>query len=300
MDIEVDFSKLKALKEEMGADEAKYPPQEMSRLDDLEDVQIGVISQIEQEDLIDGVLEIDVFKLDIQGEVFAYKGEQLVIHIYETRKELDYVKDDPQNNVRFHLTDCKTIDLMKRKNRFERYIGSQNRNGEFKVNVYIDENRKNTESIEITTRLMTCKNCLDKLNYNSYNDSIKYDKNQTWTEFNINDYFDEYNTYFQQEPLHTCATVPIDDYPENWLEISRNQREARGWTCEDCRINLSRHMNLLHTHHINHVKGDVNPYNLKVLCAVCHSQQPNHKHMSVAKDVNSLITRLRREQRISK
>ena len=152
MDIEVDFSKLKALIEEMGADEATHPPPNMLRLDDLQDVQIGVISQIEQEDLIAGELEIDVFKLDIQGEVFAYKGEQLVIHIYETRKELDYVKDDPENNVRFHLTDCQTIDRMKSNNRFERYIGSQNRNGEFKVNVYIDENSNETVAAFTTRR----------------------------------------------------------------------------------------------------------------------------------------------------
>lgn len=296
MDIEVDFSKLKALIEEMGADEATHPPPNMSRLDDLQDVHIGVISQIEQEDLIAGELEIDVFKLDIQGDVFAYKGEQLVIHIYETRNELDYVKDDPENNVRFHLTDCQTIDRMKSNNRFERYIGSQNRNGEFKVNVYIDENRKRAESIEITTRLMSCKHCLDQLNYNNYSYSTRYDKNQTWTEFKLNDFFDEYDTFFQQEPLHTCATVPIDDYPENWLEISRKLRQEKGWDCEDCGVNLSRHMNLLHTHHINHVLGDVNPQNLKVLCVDCHSQQPNHDHMPVAEDVILLIRRLRREQ----
>ena len=200
--------------------------------------------------------------------------------------------------MRIHLTDCRTIDSMKRRNRFERYIGSQNRDGEFKVNVYIDENRNQAESTEITTKLMTCKNCLDEINYNNYSDSNRSDRNQIWSEFNLNDYFDKFSTYFREVPIHTCATIPLDDYPEDWSEISRNLREERGYTCEECGLNLSRHMYYLHTHHIDHVLHNVNPQNLKALCIICHSNKPGHESMHVSDVVRSIITRLRLEQGI--
>ena len=54
MEIKVDFAELERLREEMGADEATHPPPEVTRLDVLQDVHIGIIPQIEQEKLFAG------------------------------------------------------------------------------------------------------------------------------------------------------------------------------------------------------------------------------------------------------
>ena len=64
-------------------------------------------------------LEIDISQLEIVGGVYSFKGEQLVVYIYHTFLEKGYVENDPDNNVRFHLKDCRTIEKMREKNRYE-------------------------------------------------------------------------------------------------------------------------------------------------------------------------------------
>jgi hypothetical protein len=44
-------------------------------------------------------------------------------------------------------------------------------------------------------------------------------------------------------------------------------------------INLEKHKDLLHTHHITHTKSNSDDSNLQALCALCHSKHPNHSHI---------------------
>ena len=48
-------------------------------------------------------LEIDISKLEIVGGVYSYKGEQLVVYIYETRDEKDYIFEYPEKSKDFIL-----------------------------------------------------------------------------------------------------------------------------------------------------------------------------------------------------
>ena len=61
--------------------------------------------------------------------------------------------------------------------------------------------------------------------------------------------------------------------------MTRAYRASKGWCCEECGVDLSEYQEFLHTHHVNGIKYDVRPDNLKALCILCHSKQPNHRHL---------------------
>ena len=125
MKIDFDFSELEELRIIMGADVAQFS---------IDRKNMNEISNVSFE--LNKGLEIDISQLEIVGGVYSFKGEQLVVHIYDTYKEKEYVFNAPENNVRFHLKDCKTIEMMRENNRFEtRYIGTNNTDGKFGVRV---------------------------------------------------------------------------------------------------------------------------------------------------------------------
>ena len=138
MKIDFGFPKLEELRQIMVADLIPFS---------IDSRNLREISDISFE--LNKGLEIDISQLEIVGGVYSFKGEQLVVHIYETYKEKEYVFNAPENNVRFHLKDCKTIEKMKENNRFKtRYIGTNNTDGKFRVSVYVySDNFRNNEEI---------------------------------------------------------------------------------------------------------------------------------------------------------
>ncbi len=282
MKINFNFSELENLRKLMGAELAHFS---------VDREYMNEISNVSFE--LNKGLEIDISQLEIVGGVYSFKGEQLVVYIYHTFHEKEYVENDPDKNVRFHLKDCKTIEMMREKNRFEtRYIGSNNTDGNFRVSVYSDKLRKSEE--EIKTNLRVCKNCLNELNYKGY----KFNNAEVWKTFNLKEFFDHYKTFFKDKPKYNCENVPKNEYPENWQEISRKIRRERKWECQDCGLNLERHQNLLHVHHRNHSKFDCRLENLEVVCINCHSKKPGHQNMHVSENQLDLINTLRNEQNI--
>jgi hypothetical protein len=283
MKINYDFSELEILRQIMGADMANFS------IDTENTRETRSISF----ELKKG-LEIDISQLDIVGGVYSFKGEQLVVHIYETRKEKGSVIDAPENNVRFHLTECQTIEKMRKNNRFEcRYIGTNNTDSNFKVSVISDNSRNNEEEIE--TNLKVCMNCLKELNYKGYNNN-----RDVWQSFNLNEFFDHYKTHFKEKPKYSCENMPKNNYPDNWQEISRKMRIQKGWNCETCTINLEEHKQLLHVHHKNHAKFDCSSKNLEVVCIDCHSKKPGHNNMYISNDQMKVIRDLRDTKKIEK
>lgn len=81
------------------------------------------------------------------------------------------------------------------------------------------------------------------------------------------------------------------NYVTEWESISQSLRESHSWTCQECNVRLSQGnlKQYLHVHHINHVKDDNVPSNLKVLCVRCHAEQPGHDHMKSQMDYANFI-----------
>ncbi len=76
------------------------------------------------------------------------------------------------------------------------------------------------------------------------------------------------------------------EYTEDWRQVSREYRKSKGWTCEGCGVNLSRHRRLLHAHHQSMDKSDNSPANLRAYCVICHSEQPHHDKLRVSIRIN--------------
>lgn len=73
-------------------------------------------------------------------------------------------------------------------------------------------------------------------------------------------------------------------YTRDWASVSRKYKEARGWRCEECYVNLfdKRHRRLLHVHHRDNDPKNNYSWNLIALCVICHSERPGAGHKRLA------------------
>ena len=94
-----------------------------------------------------------------------------------------------------------------------------------------------------------------------------------------------------QAPCRAASLTPApasdkkpweSEYTADWRQVSREYRKSKGWTCEGCGVNLSRHRRLLHAHHYSMDKSDNSPANLRAYCVICHSEQPHHDKLRVS------------------
>lgn len=70
---------------------------------------------------------------------------------------------------------------------------------------------------------------------------------------------------------------PVNDYTQDWDNISATYRKKQRYICQNCGVDLSSERRLLHVHHKNRDKGDNREKNLIALCASCHKMQPYHE-----------------------
>ncbi len=63
---------------------------------------------------------------------------------------------------------------------------------------------------------------------------------------------------------------PLNQYSDDWTAISKEYRATVGWRCENCDKDFWERPDLLHTHHIDHCKGNNAEWNLQAFCKPCH------------------------------
>lgn len=286
MKLKNDFPELKSLKERMKAKDSDWRPG-VNSLDPLEEL---------RRELEEGK-EIPPSDVETSnGGLLSYKGEQVVLYIKNTRLSRYVVENEPENSRRFHLTDCKTLDLMRDHGRFEEhYVATNRKTGIFSV-TSTDPDTQEVEELEAT--LLVCKNCLRNLNWGGYEQASRAQRETIWSEFSMEDFFAEYATFFRQKPIHTDQTAPIGGYVKEWSALSRKIRAERNWTCEgdDCGVQLEDHKSLLHCHHKNgNIRNNARS-NIVVLCKLCHSQQPLHSRVKPTSRERLIIENKRRQR----
>lgn len=283
MKLDLSFPELETLVWQMGAKPIRWtssgsaPPvdfgkrlgQKMFEIDDLETVTVGA------------------------SGVLTYDGRVVIVYIKDVQCTAYTATKQPHLTKRFHVADCTTLQNMRRQNRYSRYVATNSTSGSFRVDVFTDDARSGTK--EIDARLLVCKNCLLELNYMDYRMKSAKGRDSIWQNFDVGEFLQKYDTSVAVMPAHGVDDYPGSSYAPSWKQTSKDIRALRGYRCEHCGVRLSEYRPALHVHHRNGIKGDERPSNLAVLCAICHSEQPAHRHMYVDPDISEII-RLERER----
>ncbi|WP_349616552.1 HNH endonuclease [Azotobacter salinestris] len=276
MRIKVDFSELKHLAQQISTASADFT----LKSSDSE------FRPIDKE--LDEGLEVDIDAVEIEGGLLSYHGRQVLLYIKDHGNNFDAAVADPQKGRRFHVAHCSTLEDMRQKNRFQRFVATNRVTGLFEI----EGTSGWGGSQKADVALKVCMNCLSKLNYMGSSDYQK--KRKVFQEFSLQKFFSDYSSCFLYMPKSWAESTNIG-YTSDWEETSKATRKKAGYICSECGIDLSNHPRLCHVHHRNGVKYDNSPENLQVLCADCHRRQPYHEGMFVRHTEMQIITHLRRQ-----
>jgi hypothetical protein len=232
-------------------------------------------------------LDISVDELVILPDgTLAYKNSRVILYIRDVN-----VYGNQQIQPRFHLSNCTTLQQMRQRKRFDRYVVSTRTDGCFNINI-IDGNRTRMELYDLSV----CQNCLNLLSFDGFmmrwsqQERIDFVKR-----FKIDRFFDKYpKSLHIQPPNYNSDNAPLNTYSEDFKTISQNVRNASGWYCQRCGVNLSAPTNRkwLHVHHINGLKHDNSSVNLEAICIGCHAEKPNHGHIKNNTDYKEFLITL--------
>jgi len=219
-------------------------------IDDLEDIQIH------------------------EDTTLTFHGYRVLVYIRD-----QYVRQDGlQPPYRYHVSDCKTLQNMRKKKRFGRYVATNRKDGLFMVNYFhLGANEPIEEGAQ--RELHVCMNCLDALNWNHYTDKSFTQKRVIWRSFSPATFFEIYQTKISVLPSYNEFDAPLNQYVEGWDALSKHAKVSRNWICEECTIDLTAHREFLHTHHVDGNKANNLRSNMAVLCIRCHAKQPDHQHL---------------------
>jgi len=229
-------------------------------------------------------LEVD--KAEIRTHLdgtLTFKGQRVLVHIRDVTNIRGH-----QYMPRFHLANCTTLIEMRSNGRFSRYVVHDKDDGIFYIRLENSPIR--------AERLLVCQNCLDKLSWEGFNrDKPQTERQSIVAGFSIRRFFDRYpRSLHITVPEYTSQTAPLNEYPENWEEISKELRRQLRYQCQSCKIELGEaHKRFLHVHHVNGLRNDCRLENLSCLCIRCHANQPMHDQLKESTDYLEFIAKFK-------
>ncbi len=274
------FEPLNALRRMMGAELGVFVPVTNPHRLTVEEIEQLARSGIE--------VPLDQVRVLDDGTL-AYKDSRVVLYIRDVAQYRHHVMTE-QDMPRFHVSDCKTLQEMRDSHRFERYVVATRDDGQFELNI----KQSNSGNYKRTTEpLRVCQNCLAKIGWEAFDYWMPPSrKKEIVRAFTLYDFFKRYGkTLIIKSPSYTADDAPLNDYTSDFKEVADRIKQQRGYRCDGgkCRLDLSKHPRFLHAHHINGIKSDNHPHNIRVLCIGCHAEEPSHGHMKSLPEYREFI-----------
>lgn len=214
----------------------------------------------------------DEVKVDTDG-TFLYKRQNVVLYIRNAKYYIDNWSKLPK----YHIVDCKTLNLKGRKQYSHQYL--REGIGRPEIGLFTLNLSDNPQQEELKKeKLEVCENCLEKL-------ELKYRENGETklvfetNQFPLSDWFDAIDDGY--EPLLIDRIESKGNYYiAAWKFLSWVCRKNANWQCQQCTIDLGAERydrRFLHAHHTRGTR-----YNkledLMALCIGCHAKQDGEKH----------------------
>jgi len=255
----------------------------------------GRLTEDEIERLVspDG-LDIESGDLTVLNDhTLAFKGRRVLLYI----RDVPIYGNQRDVSPKFHIANCRTLVQMKEQNRFNRYVVSQNTSGVFLVHVI-----EKTVVDKRKMRLLVCQNCLSKLAFEGFDDTLGGpERKARVSAFTLDKFFTTYpRSLHPKNPQFNSDNAPLNTYTEDWAKVSAAAKAAAMWRCQQpaCRIDLSApdKRRFLHVHHLDGLKFNNSPSNLRVECLGCHAEETAHEHMKNTAEYQQFMV-IRRRQR---
>ena len=289
MKLNIEFGELERLRESIGANKASLGEISAKRSYERDPIEKKLIETGSVILTPEELAEV----LHFPGGLAAIGNTQITLHIYQplgrnaSREDLEKV---PAPAPRYHVADCDTLEKMRDRGRFNRYVSTSNADGYFRVEPLNWETKKRED--EILASLAPCQNCLKSLNYDGFEDKSTQERRGAVDSFDIQKFFHNYEPIFRCLPLYTADNFPEGNYTADWARISEEVRRGSGWICSECEVDLKDNRRLLHVHHKDGNRGNNRLSNLKPLCCLCHQKQPFHENMHIDPSEKRLIAKL--------